>query len=145
MKRTVRIIVFSVAVLSVLVLLVGGGYLLVRKLGSGPLVDLDSLPKAEGGIGKTLIGWYLQFNGEALETPLNPGGETIVFVVRPGETAAEIAANLEQADLIGDAALFRSLVRYYDLGSRLEAGEYELSSSLSMMEIAERLQHGRLQ
>jgi len=144
-KRTVRVVVFSVAILAVLALLVGGGYLLVRKIGSGPLVDWDTLPKSDGGIEKTLIGLYLQFRQDELETPLNPNGQPVVFVVEQGETAGDIAANLEQAGLVSDAALFRWLVRYYDLGNRLEAGEYELSSSMSMVEIAERLQHGRLQ
>ncbi len=144
MKRTVRIVVFSVAILAVLVLLVGGGYLLVRKIGSGPVIDLGSLPKSEGGIEKTLIGWYLQFRQKDLQTPLNPNGESVVFVVQPGETAAQIAEHLEQAGLSADASLFRWLVRYYDLGNSLEAGEYELSPGMNMMEIAERLQHGRL-
>lgn len=145
MKRTVRVVVFSVAILAVLTLVFGGGYLLVRKIGSGPLIDWNSLPSSEGGIEKTLIGLYLQFRQEELETPLNPEGAPVAFVVRQGETAGEIAANLEQAGLVSDAALFRWLVRYYDLGSRLEAGEYQLSPSMSMVEIAERLQDGRLQ
>jgi len=145
LKTTLRIVLFLLAIVAVVVLLVGGGFLAWRQLTSGPKIDLGSLPGPEGsGIETKLIGLYLQFRQEDLETPVAAEGSPVAFVVAPGESAGDIAANLQRAGLISDASLFRMLVKYYDLSSRLEAGEYELAPTMTMMEIAEKLQHGRL-
>lgn len=145
MRKTIRVLIFLVAILAVLALFVGGGYLVWQRMTAGPSVDAGALPTPDaGGVEKQLIGLYLQFRQADLETPADPQGKPMPFTVEPGETAADIAAKLQQAGLISDADLFRMLVRYYDMANRLEAGEYELSPAMTMVEIAERLQHGRL-
>ena len=145
MKTTLRIILFLLAIVAVVVLLVGGGFLAWRQLTAGPKIDLGSLPGPEGsGMETKLIGLYLQLRQDDLETPAAAEGQPVAFVVAPGETAGDIAAKLQRAGLIADASLFRMLVKYYNLSSRLEAGEYELAPTMTMMEIAEQLQHGRL-
>lgn len=145
MRKTLRVVVFLVAILAVLALFLGGGYVVWKQISSGPRVEVGGLPTPDaGGMEKQLIGLYLQFRQSDLETPADPKGPMMPFTVNPGETAADIAAKLQQAGLITDADLFRMLVRYYDLANRLEAGEYELSPAMTMVEIAERLQHGRL-
>ncbi|MGB9593788.1 MAG: endolytic transglycosylase MltG, partial [Anaerolineae bacterium] len=145
MRKTIRALIFLVAILAVLALFVGGGYLVWKQLSSGPKVDAGTLPTPDaGGVEKQLIGLYLQLRQADLETPADPTGMPVAFTVESGETAADIAAKLQQAGLIKDADLFRMLVRYYDMANRLEAGEYELSPAMTMVEIAERLQHGRL-
>lgn len=144
-RKTLRILVFVVAILSVVALLGGGGYLVWKQMTAGPKVDVGTLPTPDaGGIEKQLIGVYLQLRQGDLEKPANADGQRVHFVVEPGETAADIAQKLQQAGLITDADLFRMLVRYYDLANRLEAGEYELSPAMTMIEIAETLRHGRL-
>lgn len=145
MRKIVRALIFLLAILAVLALFVGGGYVVWKQMSSGPKLDAGTLPTPDaGGVEKQLIGLYLQFRQADLETPADATGKPVSFTVEPGETAADIAAKLQQAGLITDADLFRMLVRYYDMANRLEAGEYELSPAMSMVEIAERLQHGRL-
>ena len=145
MKKTVRVIIFLIAVLALLTLFVGGGYLVWQRLASGPKIEVGTMPTVDGGgIERQLTGLYLRFREAELETPVNAAGAPVAFIVEPGQTAGEIGLELQQAGLISDAALFRMLVKYYDLGSRLEAGEYQLSPAMTMTEIAETLQHGRL-
>jgi len=63
--------------------------------------------------------------------------------VRPGDTAEVIGRNLAAQGLINDAELFRQVVKYWGVGSRLEAGEYQLRATMTMEEIIEILQHSR--
>ncbi len=58
------------------------------------------------------------------------------FVVRPGDTAYTIAANLHTAGLITDADLFVDYVRYYRLDSQLEAGTFFLQQTQTIEQIA---------
>jgi UPF0755 protein len=139
------VIIFLATVLVLLAALVGGGYLAWQRLSAGPKISIGEIPiPTDGGIEKQLTGLYLQFRQAELETPVNASGAPVAFVVEPGQTAGDIGAALQRDGLISDASLFRMLVKYYDLGSRLEAGEYQLSPAMTMMEIAETLQHGRL-
>lgn len=64
------------------------------------------------------------------------------FQVRRGETANEIARRLGDLGLIRSPLLFRLLVGYYGVETRLEAGEYELSAAMSPTEIISRLHRG---
>jgi len=65
--------------------------------------------------------------------------------VEPGETAGDIALRLKRLGLITDAELFRQLAHYEKADSKLEAGRYELRANMTMEEIIETLQHGRLE
>jgi UPF0755 protein len=47
--------------------------------------------------------------------------------------------------LINDAELFRQFAHYQEADSKLEAGRYELRADMTMQEIIEALQHGRLE
>ena len=57
-------------------------------------------------------------------------------------TQPSVANRLQAAGLITDATLFRRYLRYRHLDTNIQAGEFELSPKMSMMEIALRLQHG---
>jgi UPF0755 protein len=103
---------------------------------SGDLIDMLST-------GDFLVGGYLEAHAEELSLPAGPGGTPITFVVKPGETAAEIAQHLESAGLVSDAQLFRRYVQFHDLDAGIEAAEYTLSESMTIPEIAEALQTGR--
>ncbi|MCD6291076.1 MAG: endolytic transglycosylase MltG, partial [Anaerolineae bacterium] len=67
----------------------------------------------------------------------------VLFTIEPGETAAQIAERLQQEGLITDAGLFRLYIRHQGIDSKLEAGEFELSPSMTIPEIAQALQQAR--
>lgn len=92
-----------------------------------------------------LLRVYLAFHQGDISKPASDDPTPIVFVVEPGETAGDIALRLEQLGLINDAELFRQLARYHKADSKLEAGRYELRPDMTMEEIIESLQHGRLE
>ncbi|MEJ2597873.1 MAG: endolytic transglycosylase MltG [Anaerolineales bacterium] len=75
-----------------------------------------------------------------LMTPVDPGGGKVVFRVALGESPVAIAQQLEAADLIRNAAVFRNYLVYAGLDTTLQAGEYTLSSRMSPFQIAHALQ-----
>ncbi len=90
------------------------------------------------------IGIYLRFQDQALKTPANAADtRPRRFTVKPGETALSVSARLEEEGLIADAGLFRTYMRYNGIDQRLAVGDFEIAPSMSMIEIAERLQQAR--
>jgi UPF0755 protein len=100
-------------------------------------VEIPSLEKA-------LLGIYINVRRNEVETPAGDDPTVVVFTINPGETAATIAPRLQRQGLVSDAQLFRWLVRYRGVDAQLEAGDYELRADMTMDEIIESLQHGRL-
>ncbi len=100
-------------------------------------------PKGGRSLRQTLLGIYLSLRQGEIEQAANPADERVVsFTVAPGETASTIGPRLEQAGLIRDGELFRLLVRYRGVDSGLEAGDYQLSPSMTLDRIVTELQHG---
>jgi len=111
--------------------------LLVRP---GPPPVAEELPPAQAGdLVQTLLGLYLRFRAEDLNSPAGEGGG-VAFTVQRGETTGMVAVRLAEEGLISDAELFRLYVRYQGEDRGLEAGDYELSSSMTIPQIAEKLQ-----
>ncbi len=139
MKKSISMLVVG---LTMLVLVGAGCCGLSQEDGSVP-----------GGLEDLLLRVYLGFRQEEISRPASPdlsGAEgdehtPVVFIVEPGETAGDIALRLKQLGLINDAELFRLLARYHKADSKLEAGRYELRPDMTMEEIIECLQHGRLE
>jgi UPF0755 protein len=98
-----------------------------------------------GALDDLLLRIYLAFHQGDISKPASDDPTPVVFVVEPGETAGDIALRLKQLGLITDAELFRQLAQYEKADSKLEAGRYELRANMTMREIIEALQHGRLQ
>lgn len=141
MKR--RSIFYLVAFLVVLTLLggtifLGWRYLLAEEANEGNTLSVDM-----SSLERTLVGLYLGFRQEEIESPASDDSTPILFTITPGETAATIATRLERAGLIRDAGLFRLLVRYRGVDGQLEAGDYQLRPNMSLEEIVDLLQHGR--
>lgn len=121
-------------------LLVVAGGLLLRSLsqhGDPTAVQFKlavnpSLNPAE----TTLLSAYLSTNQDALNTPISSDATAVVFVVNPGETAGQIAANLAALSLIGDQTLFRNYMRYYGLDTQIEAGSYQIARNMTVPQIA---------
>ena len=66
---------------------------------------------------------------------------TVNFVVNQGDSTAVVAANLEKAGLVRNAALFRLLARYRHLDRGIEPGVYKLSPSMTSDTIIKVLQN----
>ncbi len=97
----------------------------------------DQLNPAE----RAYLRGYLTLHAADIQEPagLNPG--LVNFVVESGESAAAIAERLEEAGLVADATLFRYYLRYYDLDSQLEAGDFSLQATMTIPQIAQTLSH----
>ena len=87
---------------------------------------------------------YLDSRAEQLAQPAGNGSLPVSFSIAPGETADTIAANLAAAGLLNDIELFRNYVRYHDLDSGLEAGDFLLSPQMTIPELADSLTEGVL-
>jgi UPF0755 protein len=107
------------------------------------------LSQGDGDVAESLDDFllkvYLRFRQDAISQPASDDPTPVVFVVEPGETAGDIALRLKRLGLITDAELFRQLAHYRKADSKLEAGRYELRANMTMGEIIEALQHGRLE
>ena len=92
-----------------------------------------------------LVKGYPALHQDDISKPASDDPTPVVFAVEPGDTAGDIALRLKRWGLINDAELFRQLAQYEKADSRLEAGRYELRANMTMGEIIEALQHGRLE
>jgi UPF0755 protein len=122
------------------VIVFGGRYLLAGDVGR----EVDTGAIQTSSLEKMLIGLYLNLRKDAVESPASDDDTPIVFTINPGETAATIAPRLEREGLVADGQLFLYLVRYEGVDAQLEAGEYELRPNMTMNEVVEALQTGRL-
>lgn len=96
-----------------------------------------------GGANSLMLERYLADNEAALSVPAGSDPSTIAFEVASGTPAVQIGANLKDAGLINDARLFEAYVRVNELATRLEAGTFSLSPSMTLIEIVDALQHSR--
>ncbi len=70
--------------------------------------------------------------------------ELVDFTINKGQGAREIAANLERADVISNDLYFNFYVWRDGSANLLKAGEYELSPSMAIPEIAQILREGKV-
>jgi UPF0755 protein len=111
--------------------------------GVGPLLPAGQ-PEEQGfslaTLENTALGLYLRLNQQRMQSPAGTHTGLVAFTIEPGETAATVAGRLQEAGLISDSQLFRLYMRYTGMDALLEAGNFSLSSDMSMLGIAERLQ-----
>jgi UPF0755 protein len=112
---------------------------LVRPAAERPL---DLSPAA---LETRLLGLYLRLQATALETPASTDEMLQPFTIKPGETAAMVSERLREQGLITDSNLFRLYARYYGVDQRLAAGDFELAPSMTIPQIAQRLQRARVE
>lgn len=100
-------------------------------------------------LGLSLIGitFFLLLTGlilfNVLLSPVNPLDKTIhTFVIEKGESVSSIATRLHSLGLIRSPLVFRLLLKKDQLATRLQAGTYSLSPSLSMSVLAKSLTKG---
>jgi UPF0755 protein len=75
-----------------------------------------------------------------LTKPLDLNGTAQTFVIEQGESVTAVASNLESVGLIRNAEAFRAYLIYTGLDTTLQAGEYKLSTAMSTIDIARKLQ-----
>lgn len=83
---------------------------------------------------------YLLLRLPELESPVNPGLDSVNFKIEPGTTASQVATDLAAAGLIDDPQLLTRYLHYRGLDRGIEAGRYLLSGRLSWIELAKSLQ-----
>ncbi len=106
------------------------------QTGTGPTLDL-SFESADA----FFLSLYLSLHQAELNRPAGDDPTPVSFVVQPGETAAGVAARLEEEGLVVNGEVFRRFMTYHGLDRSLEAGTYTLRANMTMHEIAEALQH----
>lgn len=80
-----------------------------------------------------------------LQNQLAPAGDStrpVLVTVPKGATSAGVGNILYEAGLIRNSTVFRLWLRYYELDGKLQAGDYILSESLSLSQIADKLVKG---
>ncbi|CAG1006621.1 Endolytic murein transglycosylase [Anaerolineales bacterium] len=79
-------------------------------------------------------------HGDLLVAPLNPNGGEQPFRIEQGESIFSVATRLEQSSLIVSAQAFYDYVVYTGLDLTIQAGDYTLSPSMSIIDLARELQ-----
>ena len=80
---------------------------------------------------------------QGIYLPINQNSkEEIIFSIKKGEGTKEIAVNLEKEKLVRVATLFRVYTIFTGVSSKLQAGEYSLSPSTTIPEIARKFVSG---
>lgn len=70
--------------------------------------------------------------------------QTKIFVIKKGENVPTIADHLERDELIRNKIVFFILTKQLHIEKNIQAGDYRLSSSMNLKEIAINLTHGSL-
>ena len=100
------------------------------------VVILFLLPAALGIPAVLTYNWV----DHQLHQPANPGNSKVRFVVPPGATFHEVADTLHRTGLIDSVTVFDLYARYKHLDRNVQAGAYELSRNLNMIQILTALQ-----
>lgn len=79
-----------------------------------------------------------------LKTPPGQDDTPEVFTVSPGQGLSTIARNLADAGLITDPLRFKLYARYKKAGTRIKAGEYQLSRTFLPARVLDRLISGKV-
>ena len=74
-----------------------------------------------------------------LQSAGSANAPVVLFVIRPGETTAQIASDLEHRGLIHNSIAFRLWARMKGLDTKLEAGAYHLSAAMTIPQMIDLL------
>lgn len=106
------------------------------------LIDPDAGEGAltPDNVEKQVLAFSLRLREQELAIPAGENPRPRPFVVNLGEPARFVAARLQAEGFINDADLFNLYLRVTGLERRIEAGNFMLSDTMTMPEIAEALQ-----
>jgi len=77
-----------------------------------------------------------------LDTPLSVNASEQVFIIELGQGSEEVAQNLYKVNLIRDKIWFNSYIMYKGWATQLQAGEYVLSPTFNIRQIARKIVKG---
>jgi len=83
---------------------------------------------------------FLLWYDGLLTQPLDLSGQEQSFTIGVGESVNSVANHLESVGLIRDAESFRTYLIYSGLDTSIQAGDYQLSTAMSAMDVAHELQ-----
>ncbi|RPJ20838.1 MAG: endolytic transglycosylase MltG, partial [Chloroflexi bacterium] len=83
---------------------------------------------------------FLLWYDGLLTQPLDLSGQEQSFTIEVGESVNSVANHLESVGLIRDAESFRTYLIYSGLDTSIQAGDYQLSTAMSAMDVAHELQ-----
>ena len=130
--------------LIVLCLLIGLGFAGVYLAGRliPQLAQQQFGPPAPGLTSFQRINYSCQLllNQKDLVNPIEVSGKDVSVKIELGETAGMVSNQLNQTGLIRNAEAFRVYLVYAGLDTHLQAGEYQLNSGMTPIEIARKLQ-----
>lgn len=147
MTRAIRIVlrlVTLVLTISAVVVIIGGGlwYVWQDARGRAPQVGYTLTARK---LQRAALGAYLRLRNQEVSVPVDPtSGREVSFTIETGDTVSQVADELQRLGLITDAGVFRRLVQYHGADGSIEAGVYALRPNMTMEEIMDELQHGRL-
>jgi UPF0755 protein len=93
-----------------------------------------------GRIQQIYLSIALLFQSEKLTKPANLIESNQEFIIEPGEATLSVIQRLEVEGLIKSASAFRHYLQYKGLDKTLQAGKYTLSSTMTSIQIASKLQ-----
>lgn len=91
-------------------------------------------------IEQQVLAFSLRLREEELTIPAGENPRPRPFVIAPGEPARFVAARLAAEGFVHDADLFNLYLRVTGLERRIEAGNFMLSETMTIPEVAEALQ-----
>ena len=84
-----------------------------------------------------VFGYYL--------SPIASSEEIVSITIAPGSNTTTIAKELTANKLIRSPFVFKLLVRYRGVGTKLRAGKYKLSRNMSLTQILDELKKGQIE
>ncbi len=152
--RTLKLILqllVTVLCISLVIFVLSAGFWYTWQYATGNTPDtrfeitvakVDQLGHALQHFGHGISLWY---RSDEVAQPADPDDDsTITFTIQSGESAGTVSYRLESLGLVSDAELFRRVLSYWEADANIQAGIYTLSPSMTMEEIMEELQHGKL-
>jgi UPF0755 protein len=110
-----------------------------RDAQQGGIIAIEGGDPNLSAVERLYLQTYLGSRADALRRPVGSSTTPVTFVVAPGESAEQIAANLAAAGLMSDTELFLNYLRYYGLDSQLEAGTFEIDPQSAIPQVASSL------
>lgn len=126
---------FFIFIFVLAALLVGGLYAFITLNGrAGQVVGpgAEDLNAAE----RTVLLAYLTARAGDLAAPAGPDSTPVNFSVAAGSSAGQVAAELVELELVSDAQLLTSYLRYHGLDSQVEAGDFILRQTMTVPQVA---------
>jgi UPF0755 protein len=146
-NRAIRIVlrlITLVLTMSAVIVVIGGGlwYVWQDAQGRAPRVGYTVTARK---LQRAALGVFLWSRNRVVSVPADPtDAREVTFVIESGESVPQVADELQRVGLISDAGVFRRLVQYHGADGSIEAGVYALRPNMTMDEIMDELQHGRI-